>query len=365
MNRFPKISVIVAVYNTEKYLEQCLSSICNQTFSDIEIIIVNDGSTDNSLAICEKYAQGDDRVVLYSQSNKGLLGARLSGIRLAKGKYCQFVDSDDYLAEDACEQLFGLMEKSEADLLHFQSQPFDWLTFAPVNIKLLQPNMHIAYGYEAIELMCCHRTIGGWVWDKIYSTELVKKSVANVDVERLTMFEDEYLSFLFFLNSHHYRGVNTPPLYFYRYGDGISTNRKCDYNTFLEKVRAFDIIPSLMRIVEKEGKSEQYFEVLNDFKEHYDEVVIDALLQLSRKKEFLSGLQLLLKRSKGLALKKYAEECLNPHKLFRYIVCSLISFGRQKEHYRKKIAYQKNLKFLKQLLEQYEEGLLLFSSPCL
>ena len=80
------ISVIVPIYNAEEYLNKCLTSIVNQTYRDLEIILVNDGSTDESLAICEKYKQDDDRIIIVNKYNEGLVRARKDGIRMAKGE---------------------------------------------------------------------------------------------------------------------------------------------------------------------------------------------------------------------------------------------------------------------------------------
>ena len=91
------ISVIVPIYNAEKYLDKCLLSIVNQTYSDIEIILINDGSTDSSIAICEKYKQNDDRIVIVNKDNEGLVRARKDGIRMARGEYITFVDADDWI----------------------------------------------------------------------------------------------------------------------------------------------------------------------------------------------------------------------------------------------------------------------------
>lgn len=116
------ISVIVPIYNAEKYLDKCLTSIVNQTYSDIEIILINDGSTDESLAICEKYKQDDNRIVVVSKQNEGLVRARKDGIRIAKGEYVTFVDADDWIDITTYEKVYtgmadiiayGLMEEYE------------------------------------------------------------------------------------------------------------------------------------------------------------------------------------------------------------------------------------------------------------
>ena len=88
----PKISVIVPVYNVQVFLKDCLDSLVNQTLSDIEIICINDGSTDNSLDILNDYARNDKRIIVYSQENAGISSARNKGLELAKGEYISFVD---------------------------------------------------------------------------------------------------------------------------------------------------------------------------------------------------------------------------------------------------------------------------------
>lgn len=99
------ISVIVPIYNAEKYLDKCLYSIVNQTYSDLEIILINDGSTDSSYAICEKYKQNDKRIVIVNKNNEGLVKARKDGIRMAKGEYITFVDADDWIDVTAYENV--------------------------------------------------------------------------------------------------------------------------------------------------------------------------------------------------------------------------------------------------------------------
>ena len=94
------ISIIVPVYNVEAYLPQCLDSLINQTYQDLEIICVNDGSTDGSLEILQKYQSKDKRIKVVSQKNQGLSGARNTGISQATGEWIMFVDSDDYLLKD-------------------------------------------------------------------------------------------------------------------------------------------------------------------------------------------------------------------------------------------------------------------------
>jgi len=116
-----KVSVIIPVYNSEKVLNQCIDSVCNQTLSDIEIICVDDGSQDNSLKILKEYEKKDSRVNVLSQKNSGAGVARNKGIDLAKGEYIAFVDSDDWIEDNALEKLYDNIKSNDSDMVLFNS----------------------------------------------------------------------------------------------------------------------------------------------------------------------------------------------------------------------------------------------------
>ena len=118
------ISVIVSVYNQEKYIKECLDSIINQTCKNIEIICINDGSTDNTLNILREFKKTHKNFTLINQTNKGLSCSRNKGISISRGKYILFVDSDDLLRDDALEKLFIKMEKRNLDMLSFSGVNF-------------------------------------------------------------------------------------------------------------------------------------------------------------------------------------------------------------------------------------------------
>ena len=111
-----KVSVIVPIYNAEKYLEQCLDSIVNQTLKDIEIILIDDGSTDGSAEICKKYL-GDERVTYFRKENEGLAAARDDGMKLAQGEYIGFVDSDDWIEADMYEKMYLAAKSNDSDIV--------------------------------------------------------------------------------------------------------------------------------------------------------------------------------------------------------------------------------------------------------
>ena len=112
----PLISVIVPVYNVEKYIAACVDSILAQTYTNLEILLVDDGSTDSSGALCDEYARRDVRVRVIHQENGGLSDARNTGMQSAQGTYFAFVDSDDFIAGDYIAYLYGMIEKHHAQI---------------------------------------------------------------------------------------------------------------------------------------------------------------------------------------------------------------------------------------------------------
>lgn len=116
----PLISVIIPVYNPGKHLYKCLDSIVGQTYRNLEIILIDDGSTDGSGAVCDKYAQNDSRIICIHQKNSGVSRARNAGLEIAKGEYIHFPDSDDYLDLDTYEYLLDLIKQHQCDVVNFE-----------------------------------------------------------------------------------------------------------------------------------------------------------------------------------------------------------------------------------------------------
>lgn len=120
----PLVSLIIPVYNVEQYLRECLDSVCNQTYKNLEIICIDDGSTDCSLTILKEYAQKDSRIILLSQPNAGQAAARNKGLKIASGEWLGGVDSDDYLELDAIEKCISYAT-SDIDVIHFATRLFN------------------------------------------------------------------------------------------------------------------------------------------------------------------------------------------------------------------------------------------------
>ena len=112
-----KISVMVPIYNTSQYLEKCLKSIISQSLKEIEIICVNDGSTDNSLEILEKFAKEDERIIIVNKKNGGLTSARNAALKIARGKYCLNIDSDDWIEQEYLKDIYDRAKKDDLDIL--------------------------------------------------------------------------------------------------------------------------------------------------------------------------------------------------------------------------------------------------------
>lgn len=170
----PEISIIVPVYNVEKYLSKCLDSLINQTLKDIEIICINDESQDNSGKILADYAKQDSRIVVINQKNCGQGGARNHGLEVAKGRYIQFLDSDDYYEPTCCEEMFNIMEEhSEIDVACFGTNVV-YETFAELkesddayfNMKWYGKKKVVPQMIRAYSVNC---------WDKIFRKSFIDK----------------------------------------------------------------------------------------------------------------------------------------------------------------------------------------------
>ncbi len=151
MDHQVKISVVIPVYNVEAYLRECVDSVLDQTFQDFEIILVDDGATDSSGAICDEYAQKDERIRVIHQPNGGLSAARNTGLDAATGKYVYFLDSDDYIRQDSLKLLFDLAEQEQADVVFFDAHVF--FTDCEPDPKVYQYHRTKDYGTKPGKLM--------------------------------------------------------------------------------------------------------------------------------------------------------------------------------------------------------------------
>ena len=170
----PFCSIIVPVYKTEEYLEQCVRSILNQTMRDFELILVDDGSPDRCPEMCDAYANEDSRIRVIHKENGGLSDARNAGLQIAKGKYIAFVDSDDLLAPNALEILFDAAKKSKAAIVI--TERIVSFTVDPAIQKAIFTDCRIYNNESALEHVMCDTT--RWeAWGSLYKQEIFENEV--------------------------------------------------------------------------------------------------------------------------------------------------------------------------------------------
>lgn len=169
----PMISIIVPVYNVERYLKRCVKSLINQTYKDIEIILVDDGATDNSGIICDEFGKADKRIRVIHKKNGGLSDARNVGISASCGKYILLVDSDDYVEYTMCEELIKVAEETDADLVSFREKKVDEESGVVVENALKETKtVKVMSGYEAGENYLYGKCIQHSAWSKLYKRKL-------------------------------------------------------------------------------------------------------------------------------------------------------------------------------------------------
>ncbi len=280
----PKVSVIVPIYNAEKYLHECLDSVVGQTLENIEIILINDGSTDSSPAIVDDYSAKDSRItVLHTRNQKNLL-ARKAGIELATGQYTCFVDSDDCLTDkDSIKAMVGLMEQHGKDIIQFSisvegiedskpvSDAMNWNKVIPAEIT----------SSKSIMEACFVNDHHNWVlWNKLFKTAVCQKAFRQIASLEIQTAEDAYLYFLICYHSHSFKSIGTEPLYTYRIGSGTTTKEKIGLEDFKKDCQESLIISNLESFLEKENALEVYKPVLDALKSKLLKYAINQLLRL-------------------------------------------------------------------------------------
>ncbi len=164
-----KISVIVPCYNVEEYVEKCLQSLANQTYKNLEIIVVNDGSTDSTKAIIDRFCEGRDNFIVVDKQNGGLSSARNEGFKYATGELIGFVDSDDFVDADMYEHLYNNMQKEGADLSICGKYRYENDVATPMQKEGIYLSMT---GEQALKTLLMGNPYQNEAWDKLYKREL-------------------------------------------------------------------------------------------------------------------------------------------------------------------------------------------------
>ncbi|MEM1001221.1 MAG: glycosyltransferase family 2 protein [Bacteroidota bacterium] len=215
----PLVSVIVPIYRIEDYLPKCIDSLLNQSFSNFELILVDDGSPDDCPSICDAYAKKDTRVKVIHKQNGGLLSARKAGLEKAKGKYISYVDGDDWVDRYYLDVLLKLAEANSSDLVvtgHFRE--FDG------KIETIKPHYTGIFGETKIHSSIlpkviyngrfCQHEVSTYVWNKLFKRDLLMKVLFDVPNE-IIMGEDAAITYAYLALSKKLT-ISKIPLYYYR-----------------------------------------------------------------------------------------------------------------------------------------------------
>ena len=268
MKEQPQVSIIVPVYNVENYIERCLNSLVNQTFKDIEIITINDGSTDKSLELINKYVKEDIRVSVIDLGDEGVSYCRNLGIEKANGKYIMFVDSDDWIDSNMIEVMYKKAEENKLDLVmcsyirEFKDHSKEKIFNLPEEIiykedkvknellrKLVGPVKEELSNPEMLDAL-------GTVWGKLYRADILKENkIKFVDLKEIGSAEDTLFNIFTFNYLKKVMFLNKPMYHYWRDNPKSVTSQ---YNSKLKEQRKvfFKYISDFI----KENNFEQVFE---------------------------------------------------------------------------------------------------------
>ena len=221
------ISVIIPIYNVAQYLLQCVDSVLSQSYQDLEIILVDDGSTDDCSRMCDEYETKESRVRVIHKENGGLSDARNEGMRIANGEWIYFVDSDDWVDHDAIRKLYQFAVENHCDVVQggLYYAYYDHLLYRKASKK--EQKKTILDRHDAMRELIINDRVKNFAWGKLYKTDLIKDLYFPVG----KYFEDSFWQHLVIDRVNRY-GIVDESLYFYRQrGDSISgqpSNRLTD-----------------------------------------------------------------------------------------------------------------------------------------
>lgn len=264
------ISIVVPVYNVEKYLKECIDSILNQTYVKLEIILVDDGSTDSSGKICDEYLKKDNRIKVFHKLNGGLSDARNYGIKHANGKYIQFTDSDDFLDKDMIKILYNNAKENNSDvsICSFYTLK-DGIKFTDATHK-----NKIFSRDEAIKASLLDKEIRNYAWNKLY-----KKSIfETIEYPKGKLFEDILTMPKIFLQSSCISLVDIP-LYYYRQRNDSIIHKKTKESEFAYLDAVEEICNEIRKI---DSKFESYcdYAIANSILNTYNDIAFNRMNEL-------------------------------------------------------------------------------------
>lgn len=288
----PLLSVVVPVYKAEKYIHRCIKSILNQSITDLELILVDDGSPDNSGAICDKYASKDERVVVVHKPNGGAASARNVGIELAKGKYIGFCDSDDYVNCDMYETLITIMENNNLDTIECLANVFN-TDGDLVESEKSDRNLTVISEEEAIKNIFLHKG-NVHMATRVTKTDILKE----IKIPEGKRVEDFYFTIIL-LTKTKGTAVYNYPFYNYVLSSG-SVTRTAGGNIYLDAIYFYEKAVEYLSQGKYDLKKEQEYFLLKAYYLLFISSTKDE--RKKYKKDFLYH-KMFLRKNNGLIIK--------------------------------------------------------------
>jgi glycosyltransferase involved in cell wall biosynthesis len=266
-----KISVIIPVYNVDKYLSRCLDCVLGQTYSNLEVILVNDGSTDNSAAICEKYAALDSRVIFFSQDNKGVSSTRNAGLKIAKGEYVGFIDPDDKIELDMFENFVKIVVATGPDVI--VSNYYDY-EVGNVNCNEIKNDLiyNVILRREKINQFFLKPYFGGFMGiipsccTKLYKLSFLRENNLFFN-ETLKRAEDYWFNFLVFKKASNVYAIDKAFYHYYKNKvSAMRTFREDEFANFLySREKLLDSSIEFKFDIDWKKVNKNFIDVTNEF----------------------------------------------------------------------------------------------------
>lgn len=291
-----KVSIIIPAYNIEKYIEESILSSINQTLKEIEIIIINDGSTDRTLEVIKKYEKIDSRIKLIDQKNQGLSIARNNGLEIAKGKYIYFLDGDDWIENETLNECYNIAENLEIDIIHFNSLKIEEKTkiknFSYTKGTNLDENK-IYIGEEFVEECFNKNIFRGEVWFNFIKRELIE----NLKLKFYPGISYEDILFTMKLQNSNYKIKYLNKIFHnYRIREKSITQSKFSFDKYESKFIIFNELKKELKNSER-IKKKNYRKLI--------EVIVESIISLGLTNNYTStSIYKIIKKEKEFISKK-------------------------------------------------------------
>lgn len=309
MEKKVDISILIPIYNVEKYLPDCLDSVLKQTSANWEAICVDDGSTDRSSDILDTYAGKDKRIrAVHLEKNSGAVIARKTAVAQAQGKYIIFLDGDDHLEPNALETILREEKENEVDILQYGCNVWGTGLYNKEQCQILDKYLNKARGPYNSDLgkVFIAGEINQTLWQKCLKTEIGKKAFELGEPIYCVFMEDIYIFFFVSQCAQTYRSIPNK-LINYRVGTGISTTEGCDYIKYKSISAMHNVYVSLKKYIDNHSLGKEYKTFLDNLLQEILSTLWHKLGELKDPKEFLLGLNLLLNQWDADILVKYMD----------------------------------------------------------